>query len=96
MSGQKKKISKKRAYLYRQCQGICPGCGRKMLLNNPRAKNAYMTIDHIVPKSKGGTNNIENLRGLCRACNIKRGNNMENVQYYRDDANFLCYATITK
>jgi 5-methylcytosine-specific restriction endonuclease McrA len=52
-----------------------------MNLNNPRAKNAYMTIDHIVPVSKGGTNNIGNLRGLCRRCNQSRQNDMNGVIY---------------
>ena len=31
-----------------------------------------MTIDHILPKSKGGTNDIENLQPMCNACNAKK------------------------
>ena len=40
---------------------------------------AYMTIDHIVPQSLGGTSNIENLRGLCRACNGRKSSSMKRV-----------------
>jgi hypothetical protein len=33
-----------------------------------------LTIDHILPKSKGGSNYINNLRTMCSDCNEKRGN----------------------
>lgn len=33
-----------------------------------------MTVDHIKPKSKGGTFDIENLDPMCSKCNSKKGN----------------------
>jgi 5-methylcytosine-specific restriction endonuclease McrA len=41
----------------------CKKCGTK--------KN--LTIDHIIPLSKGGTNKFSNLQCLCKKCNQKKG-----------------------
>ncbi len=39
-----------------------------------------LQFDHIYPKSKGGNDEPDNLRVLCRSCNIKRGN-LSNRQF---------------
>ena len=63
----------------------CPICGVKMVNKGSPKLHNFATIDHIVPKSKGGTNNIENLRLICRKCNNKRGNKIEeDTMYYKD------------
>jgi len=36
------------------------------------------TIDHVLPRYKGGTNDEENLVSACRACNARR--NMEDMK----------------
>lgn len=40
--------------------------------NHPR----YPTLDHIIPRSLGGSDDPANLRLACRQCNIARGNNV--------------------
>lgn len=37
---------------------------------------AYMTKDHIVPKSVGGDDNITNYQPMCNLCNAKKANNV--------------------
>lgn len=31
-------------------------------------------VDHVLPRSKGGTDALGNLRAACRACNLRAGN----------------------
>lgn len=43
----------------------CQYCGKN---------NIPLSIDHVVPKSKGGQDEWENLVVACRPCNVKKGN----------------------
>ena len=53
--------------LYGVQEGICNGC----LIHFPYVN---LTVDHIVPKSKGGADVDENLQLLCARCNSVKGN----------------------
>lgn len=34
------------------------------------------SLDHVIPKSRGGTNTWENVVACCRRCNIRKGNRL--------------------
>lgn len=38
------------------------------------AERASLTLDHVIPKSKGGAFDKHNLVAACRKCNTKKGN----------------------
>lgn len=56
-------IRKKRLIVYERDNNKCIQCG----------STDNLTIDHIIPLVKGGSNNIKNLQTLCWSCNHKKG-----------------------
>ena len=63
----------KKAYLLERERGCCIYCGI-------HASKAKMQIDHVVPKSKGGTDSLNNLVLSCHECNQVKGS--QDVQTY--------------
>ncbi len=54
-----------REYLLEKYDRTCQYCS---------AKNIPLEVEHIVPKSRGGSNRVSNLTLSCRSCNQKKGN----------------------
>lgn len=65
--------SDKKTYLLEREKGCCIYCGT-------HASKAKMEIEHVVPKSKGGTDSLNNLVLSCHACNQAKGN--QDIQTY--------------
>lgn len=64
-----------RKHLFEEYHHKCCGCGIDLQIDNPKLDN-YLTIDHILPKSKRGKNNINNYQPMCRKCNLEKGDNI--------------------
>ena len=47
----------------------CLSCGR-----SAREDGVSLEVDHIIPRSKGGSDEMTNLQTLCRKCNIGKSN----------------------
>ena len=54
---------KLRSFIFSRSNNKCVYCGAKAT-----------EIDHVIPRSSGGTNSVHNLVASCRACNQKKSN----------------------
>lgn len=58
--------------LYKRDQGVCHYCFR--LTNRKPGSGLQATKEHVVPRSMGGRNSIDNYVLACSTCNNRRGN----------------------
>jgi 5-methylcytosine-specific restriction endonuclease McrA len=54
-------------------EGKCLHCNRKLVVELDGTAVARVTIEHIVPQSAGGSNDLLNLALACSRCNNKKG-----------------------
>jgi 5-methylcytosine-specific restriction endonuclease McrA len=59
----------KRQKLIAEYGYYCFWCGKSLTED-------AITIEHLYPKSRGGSNSLENLRLACKPCNQSRGNSL--------------------
>jgi hypothetical protein len=56
-----------RSAVFKRDGGKCVQCGYI---------GEYIEYDHIIPRSKGGPNTVENIQLLCRKCNLRKGDRL--------------------
>lgn len=66
----KKWKANRRRKVYAQTQGLCAYCGEV----------AATTVDHLVPRDRGGEDDLANLRPACRDCNTRKANRLFSCQ----------------
>ena len=57
-----------RLRVYRRDNYKCKACG----ISPATHEGVVLNVDHIIPFSKGGKTNLENLQTLCAGCNMKK------------------------
>jgi 5-methylcytosine-specific restriction endonuclease McrA len=61
------------AFTAKEWQELCERYDHQCVACGKRAK---LTSDHVIPVSKGGSSNIENIQPLCQSCNSKKGDSV--------------------
>lgn len=56
--------------VYQKYHGDCNECGKHLTFNTDYNGDDYPTIDHVIPLSKGGVHEWNNVQLLCRKCNV--------------------------
>ncbi|MCB2222952.1 MAG: HNH endonuclease [Actinobacteria bacterium] len=59
----RRRVPLNRRAVFARDESVCQYCG-------DRAEN----LDHVVPRSRGGTHTWENVVAACRSCNTRKGN----------------------
>lgn len=62
--------------LYDAQGGICPRCTRKMIplhIKKAGDHTAIATVDHVIPRARGGLDSICNMVAMCWRCNNAKG-----------------------
>lgn len=54
-------------------QGKCIFCNKKIYVSESGQPYNNVSIEHIIPRSKGGTEDIQNLALACVSCNNEKG-----------------------
>lgn len=62
----RRSLKRHKSFLYAKQDGKCNGCSNEYEVKD-------LSIDHIKPKGKGGSDKTENLQLLCHNCNNLKG-----------------------
>jgi hypothetical protein len=65
---------------------------RVMCWSEEGKRQTFLTLDHIIPKSYGGTYELNNIRITCACCNLLRGNTL--LASLSDDRSIALYQAV--
>lgn len=69
MNRRVRKIQAIESYTAEEWRNLCAYYNYTCLCCGRRESEIKLTVDHIVPLARGGTNSIDNIQPLCRHCN---------------------------
>ena len=67
---------KLRTEIYERDNWTCYICLERLDASTPVNDPSALSLDHIQPRSKGGTDDPENLKTCCRGCNVRKSDSV--------------------
>lgn len=68
--GKESEYAKNRDFVKKNSPWVCGLCGHKI-------RKIDLTVDHIIPLSRGGTHEVANLRLVHAKCNVIKGSDLD-------------------
>ena len=65
-------VGKYRAFLMDRDGYFCQQC-KALVSDDMKCRGMTAHVDHIIPKARGGVDDVANLQVLCYQCNIAKG-----------------------
>jgi 5-methylcytosine-specific restriction endonuclease McrA len=75
MRGQKQRKAKLKRIVLGKTDGVCARCGKPISFEKA-------TIEHFIPKYRGGADDERNLLPLCKSCNKQKGSRIVAAEEY--------------
>jgi 5-methylcytosine-specific restriction endonuclease McrA len=93
-------MSNKRVRVMNKTGGLCWYCGKTLNTSNNGNVSDRACLDHVIPQSRGGSNDESNLVPCCRSCNSSKQNklveewrhrlcNIKKPRFSRDQEEYL-------
>lgn len=77
IENRKRWTSVEKLFMLQKSKSRCCHCGKELSLST-------MTVEHVIPISKGGTNDMENMVALCETCNAEKDDLVVNpIDFYK-------------
>ncbi len=65
--------ARQRQAITNKFEGVCQACGKEGLSPLSDEDKYLASMDHIIPLSRGGSNDDDNVQLLCLPCNLSKG-----------------------
>lgn len=88
MSWSGRKIPRLRRYVIELYGNQCWLCDQPINIGLRHPDPGSLSLDHAIPRSRGGSDWIDNLRPAHLSCNLSRGNRTDNRRRARTGSRF--------